>query len=310
MFSESILNTKYWNLEFNPNNRALPPVCRQMKKQERVMLMSNKFLRVELVRSFDVTGQNYVEDNSLRVSMDLLQKGIIRQIGANEFVVLMAIASFCDSECESFPSQRKIAEVTGYSLPTVNKIVNNLLEIKMNGVPLLTRSFEQSNSKKKFSIYSLNTHQEVEKEEELKDIFQKEKPEEVEKVAVEVKEQKPKKKTAKDYAVYFKTLYEEEFGINYMINFSKDTVMIKSKLIKEFSEEEILSIFEYVIKNYKTKWANTRFPYPTIGQICSWLGNTALQCMKQELKHEEELDELRETVKLYEEEDYSTFDRI
>lgn len=60
-----------------------------------------------------------------------LRKGMLREIGATEFAVLAVIASFGNELDESIVSQRKIAEVTGLSLPTVNKVVKRLMEKRL-----------------------------------------------------------------------------------------------------------------------------------------------------------------------------------
>lgn len=251
--------------------------------------MSNKnsFLKVELLKQYDVINQSYEEDFSLKLNIPAIQHGIMREIGITEFGVLLAIASFCDEEGQSFPSQRKLVEVTGLSLPTVNKIVNKLLTTEINGVPVLAREFEQTRNKRNFSVYSLNTTKKENEESDLKVIFQE--PKEEPKPVV------PKKKTAKDYSAMFKHLYEEEYGISYIVSYARDNSLIKNKLMANFSEEEIKAMIEYVIKNYKSNWAKPNFPYPTIPMMCGWLGNTAIQQMKQKRDKEEEV-QLLETV--------------
>lgn len=263
--------------------------------------MSNKnsFLKVELLQQYDVLNQSYVEDRNVKVDIHSIQKGIIKEIGASEFVVLMAIASFTDIEGEAFPSQRKLAEVTGFSLPTVNKLVNRLLEVEINGVPVLSRKFEQTKTKRNFSVYSLNTVKTENEESDLKVNFQNVEPEE-----------KPKKKTAKDYSAKFCAMYEEEFGVKYIPSYARDMSLIKSKLMANFEEEQILELIEYCVKNYKEKWAKPSYPYPTIPMICGWLGNTALQMIKQEKEKAKESEKLEELTAHYVNADYSDFDRL
>lgn len=263
--------------------------------------MSNKnsFLKVELLQQYDVLNQTYVEDRSVKLDINSIQHGIIKEIGASEFVVLMAIASFTDIEGEAFPSQRKLAEVTGLSLPTVNKLVNKLLEVEINGVPILSRKFEQTKTKRNFSVYSLNTVKSENEESDLKVNFQK-----------TVTEERQKKKTAKDYSAKFCSLYEEEFGVKYIPSYARDMSLIKTKLMANFEEEQILELIEYCVKNYKEKWAKPSYPYPTIPMICGWLGNAALQLIKQEKEKEKEQAMLEELTAQYVDADYSDFDRL
>lgn len=274
--------------------------CIFEKKGCVAMSNKNSFLKVELKQEYDVINQAYIEERNVKVDIASIQKGIIKDIGASEFAVLIAIASYSDVDGESFPSQRKLAELTGLSLPTVNKLVNKLLTTEINGVPVLAREFETSGSKKKFSVYSLNTKKVENEESDLKVIFQNESE------GVDA----PKKKTARDYVALFKHLYEEEFGVKYIINYARDTSLIKKKLMADFEQEQIEAIITYAIKNYKEKWAKPNYPYPTVSMICTWLGNATLQQMEQERAKKQEAEKLQEMTAEYIEADYSAFDRI
>lgn len=272
------------------------------KSKKGCVKMSNKnsFLKVELIQQYDVVNQVYVEDRSVKIDINALQNGIIKDIGASEFAVLVAIASYTDNHGQAFPSQRLLADITGLSLPTVNKIVNKLLKTEINGVPVLSRDFEQTGSKKKFSVYSLNTSKTENEKSELKVNFQND---ESEKSVV-------KPKTAKDYAHMFKYLYEEEYGIPYQINYSRELGMIKTKLMQNFTEEQIKEIIDFTIKNYKGSWSKDTYPYPTIPMLCSWLANTVMQVLAKQKEKEEEQQKLQEMTADYVDADYSTFDAI
>ena len=257
---------------------------------------NNSFLKVELIQQYDVINQSYVEDRSIKLDIHAIQQGILKEIGAGEFIILLAIASYMDREGEAFPSQRKLAELTGYSLPTVNKLVNKLLTTKINGVPVLARDLEQAGGRKKFSVYKLN----VEKTENS-----------TSDLSVEQEDvQEPKKRTAKDYAGKFCSMYEEEYGIKYLVKYARDLSLIKNKLMANFDDETILSMIEYAIKNYRVKWSSANFPYPTIPMLCGWLGNNVLQQMKQEQEAEAKKEALADLTAQYLEDDYSAFDSI
>lgn len=259
-----------------------------MKKGCVNMSNKNSFLKVELLQQYDIINQVYVEDRNIKLDMLAIQHGLIKEIGATEFAVLMAIASFTDVEGQAFPSQRKLVEVTGLSLPTINKIVNKLLATEINGVPVLAREFEQTRNKRNFSVYTLNTVKQENEESNLKVVFQ----ETTEAPTVE----KPKKKTSRDYSNMFKALYEQEYGISYIISYARDNSLIKNKLMGNFTEEEIVELIEFIIKNYRTKWAKPSFPYPTISMVCGWLGNTAMQMIKEQKDKEKEIEMLEEVA--------------
>ena len=259
-----------------------------MKKGCVNMSNKNSFLKVELLQQYDIINQVYVEDRNIKLDMLAIQHGLIKEIGATEFAVLMAIASFTDVEGQAFPSQRKLVEVTGLSLPTINKIVNKLLATEINDVPVLAREFEQTINKRNFSVYTLNKVKQENEESNLKVVFQ----ETAEGPTVE----KPKKKTSRDYSNMFKALYEQEYGISYIISYARDNSLIKNKLMGNFTEEEIVELIEFIIKNYRTKWAKPSFPYPTIAMVCGWLGNTAMQMIKEQKDKEKEIEMLEEVA--------------
>lgn len=252
--------------------------------------MSNKnsFMKVELLQQYDIINQYYVEDRNIKLDMLAIQHGLIKEIGATEFAVLMAIASFTDVEGQAFPSQRKLVEITGLSLPTINKIVNKLLSTEINGVPILSREFEQTRNKRNFSVYTLNTVKQENEESDLKVVFQE--------IEEEVPAKKPKKKTSVDYSNMFKALYEQEYGINYIISYARDNSLIKNKLMSKLTEEEIIALIEFIIKNYRTHWAKPSYPYPTISMMCGWLGNIAMQMMKQQEDKAKEIELMEEVA--------------
>lgn len=264
--------------------------------------MSNKnsFLQVELIQQYDVLNQSYLEDRSVKIDIPAIQNGIIKQIGASEFAVLCAIASYTDNHGQGFPSQRVLSEITGLSLPTINKLVNKLLRTEINGVPVLAREFDQVGKSKKFSIYSLNTVKEKNTTSDLKINFQNE-----EDITLETKE-----KTAKDYAHMFKYLYEKKYKIPYQLNYGRELAMIKTKLMKNFTEKQIIEIIEFTIENYKKIWAKDLYPYPTIPMLCSWLANTVIQTIAKEKEKEQEHTKMQEMTADYVNADYSSFDNI
>lgn len=225
------------------------------------VMNQESFLRVEVIQEYDVANQKSVEHRNIKISTQSLQTGLIKELGGTEYCVLCAIASFCDVEGEAFPSQRKLAEITGFSLPTINKAVAKLLETEINGVPVIARELESMGSKKRFSVYSLYVQE----------------------------EEAEKKKTARDYVSKFKYLFEEKYGFPYVVNYGRDTSLIKKKLMSEFEEGDVDAIIEYAVENYESKWANSKYPYPTISMVCTWLANAVMKELIQEKKKADEL---------------------
>lgn len=224
-------------------------------------MKQESFLRVEVVQEYDIANQKSVEYRDIKIPTQSIQSGLIRELGGTEYCVLSAIASFCDVEGEAFPSQRKLAEITGFSLPTINKAIAKLLETRIDGVPVIARELESLGSKKRFSVYSLYVHE----------------------------EEAEKKKTSRDYVGKFKHLFEEKYGFPYVVNYGRDTSLVKKKLMSEFEEDDIDTIIEYVIEHYESKWANSKYPYPTISMVCTWLATAVMKELIQEKKKAEEL---------------------
>lgn len=100
--------------------------------------------------------QNEIKD--IYIECEKIHNGLIKEIGAMQFSVLIAIASFCNQFNESIISQRDIAKITGLSLPTVNKAINNLLDSKIGNIPIIKRRLINNGGTKKTSVYLLNTN--------------------------------------------------------------------------------------------------------------------------------------------------------
>ena len=240
------------------------------------------FLKVEKIEEYDVSTQTLKESSCVKWDSASIQNNLIKDIGAVETAVLLAIASFCNADGEAFPSQRKLAEITGLSLPTVNKAVKKLLNTKINGVPVIARELESLGSRKRFSVYSLATTEEEQK----------------------------KKRNAKDFVIKFKNMFEEKYNFPYLVNYGRDTSLIKNKLMAECTEEEIDQIFEYVFSHYTKKWSKPAYPYPTITMICTWLGNVALQNMKEEQKKNAEYEEIKAVTEENEDTGFDVFNNL
>lgn len=79
------------------------------------------------------------QDVYLRLYLSAFKNGLVADMGANNFMTLLAIASFMDQEGRAFPTQQQIADRLGVHLNTVNRSINSLLKFQINGKPVLTR---------------------------------------------------------------------------------------------------------------------------------------------------------------------------
>jgi hypothetical protein len=194
----------------------------------------------------------------------------------------MAIVSHMDAEGKCFPSQRTLSELTGLSTPTVNKLINELLEIQVNGQNILRRELIGSGKRQK-SLYYIHqgkvTNTDIVDESVIKQPV------------------KAKKFNSRDVAVYWADVYKETFGQGYTFNYGKELAMIKNKLLPNYDEQTLKAVIDIAVKNYREKWASEKYPLPTIPMLCSWLANTAFGLHKQGSDKKEKLEARIETAK-------------
>ncbi|MEH7117226.1 helix-turn-helix domain-containing protein [Neobacillus vireti] len=224
-------------------------------------------------------------EESLRVCVDAhaIQAGLIKELGANRFALLMAIVSYMDVDGKCFPSQRKLADLTGQSPTTVNKNINEMLEIKFNGQHILRRELVNG-SKNKKSIYYIHQGK-VTNTDAVDDSVS------------DLQPVKAKKFNSRDVANYWAEVYKATFGQGYTFNYGKELAMIKNKLIPNYDEQTLKAVIDIAIKNYREKWASEKYPLPTIPMLCSWLANTAFGMYKQGSDKAEKLEKRIETAK-------------
>jgi len=224
----------------------------------------NPLVSVDWSHGYDNVSDSVYNRGRVCFDLEAVQSGMIKEVGANRLGLLMVLISCMDEEGKAFPSQRHLAEVTGQSVNTVNKLINELLEVEINGQRLLRRELVGNGTRKR-SLYYV-TGGEVSNSEEAEVL-----PTEAETVAPEDK----KPMNSKDYAFYFCELYEKEYGQGYAINYGRDIKMIKNKLIPAFDEETLLKVIEVSIKKYKSSWGNDKYPLPTIPMLATWVANKA-----------------------------------
>jgi len=83
----------------------------------------------------EVHGESYI-----KVNANVLNNGLIAKIGVHEFATLMALISYVNEKGECCPTQRQLAERIGVHRKTVSRYINNLLSVKINDKPIVTRT--------------------------------------------------------------------------------------------------------------------------------------------------------------------------
>lgn len=192
----------------------------------------------------------------LSLDTELIRGGILKKMTPAQLKVLLAIASHIDDNGEAFPSMRYISEVTGVALNTVNTAVKGLIELRIEGLPIMTRKIQGTGARKK-SLYNfaIDTDNPVIDEGTLE-----------------------KRSTPKNLILLFCEEYEQEFGYAYKVQWAKETVNIKN-LMKTYDDEEIKGIIHTVVTQYKKRWSKPMFPAPTLGAMCGWMATPAMEIM-------------------------------
>lgn len=212
---------------------------------------------------------------------DLIQEGIIKRIGIRGYCVFTVLVSYMNKNYHSFPSMTKIGQLTGMSRQTVSKGVKDLEELGIIEKVITDRRNE----------YKLNYTENLTNDTVVIDT-QEEEPEDVAPEIVFT--------SAKDVAFYFAKQYEKQYGHRYVINYGRDLSLIKNKLRKAYSDDELRLVIDTAIEQYREQWANDKYAYPTIPMLATWLGNQAMAFTKQK---QENVEKLYDNIKQSEEED-------
>lgn len=247
---------------------------------------NNPILAVDFKVEYNNVADSISTTRRACISMEAIQNGLIKKIGANRLPLLLVILSYMDEDGKAFPSQRKLAELSGQSVNTVNKLINELLDIEVDGQKLLRRELVGKGVRKK-SMYFIHqgevtTTDAMEAVEEYR--------EQQELIA------ETHTMNSKDIAHYFRDIYTETFGQGYVINYGKDLGMIKKKLLGTYDDEAMKGLIEVAVKRYKAEWANEKFPLPTIAMLCTWLANTAYGVWSKEREQAQKQEERVKTA--------------
>ena len=94
----------------------------------------------------------------LLLDTELIRKGILTKLTPAQLKILIAIASHMDEKGEAFPSMRYLSEITGVSVNTICTAVKGLLEVRIDGLPIILRRLEGKGARKKSKYYfNINT---------------------------------------------------------------------------------------------------------------------------------------------------------
>lgn len=238
-------------------------LCKPIRK-------GGNMITVEFQNHFDVTTKVTTKDVYLRLYLSAFKSGLVADLKPTNFTVLLAICSYMDEKGECYPTQRQIAERCGISKTTVNKAINELLEIKINDKPVIERRMIITDTSKN-SVYTVNPVSQVA-------IFGGE----VDTNVNTVEGTEPSTdtstmfNTARDVSNLYLQVYKDVYGVNPNINYGRDLSMVKKKWIGNFTDEQIKTMVVTGVTEYDKRWKNSKFPRPSLSALVSWIGEQAL----------------------------------
>lgn len=242
------------------------------------MVNKNPIMSVDFTTGYSTLSDEVTKIGRVCINLDAIQTGLVKHIGVRRFGLLMAIVSYMDNNGRAFPSQRKLAELTGVSKNTVNKMINELLEVEVDGQKVLRRELLGKGSRKK-SMYYIHAGGVTNTED------------------IQTPDEKEKRMNSRDIALYFSDVYKDTFNNGYVVNWGRDLSMIKNKLIPAYEDDETLTaVIDIAVKEYRQKWANDNYPLPTIPMVCTWLANRAYGEYKKRNEKAEKQKERIETA--------------
>jgi Helix-turn-helix domain len=247
----------------------------------------------------------------LRVYKSMFTSGLVAKMKLHNFATLMAIASYMDEDGECYPTQSQLAERMGVHLNSVNKYVNQLLDFRIDGNPIISREIINQGRGKVSSYYKIHPisqlaifNGEVESiTKNVKDSSQDMLSTHHKRVGCkESQEQeslKNKEYTPKELITIFVNKYREVYGVSFNPSWGRDMSLMKT-LITKYGED-VKDVIEVSIEEYDEKWKSPKFQRPTIGAISSFIGDQVMAVIEERRKQDEEFDEYEEKVSAVEE---------
>ncbi|MED4619576.1 helix-turn-helix domain-containing protein [Priestia megaterium] len=236
------------------------------------MTKANAVLSVDFRKEYSTAEDGVTNYSRVCLSLDAIHSGLIKQVGANRLAILLAIVSHMNEEGQCFPSQAKIAELTGQGRATVQRNLQELCEVEFNGQKLLHK--ELVGGKRKKTVYTI-TAGAITSADLVDETAEAEKTTEL--------------VNGKDFVLYFGNKFKEVFGEGHTTNFAKEGAVFKA-LLKTYEPDSLKDIIDVVFRDYKKKWYKPQFPHPTVYQLRSWLADEAFKIVKAEKEQAQQLE--------------------
>lgn len=256
----------------------------------------------------------------VRVYTSMFTSGLVAKMGANRFTTLMALASYMDEKGECYPTQIQLAEAIGVHKNTINKYINELLDFKIDGKHIVTRTKVNRGQGNISSYYKIHPLSQIAKfngeiepvnhkiaDEPITDGSDESIPTNCDVITSTNNNQLNNntadlKVTNSNTAIkYFQKVYREVYNVDYTVsNYGREGKLMKDKLITPYPEmaKEIIDI---AVRRYDELFKNQRYPRPSIAMF-SWAANQIVPMVEEERKatelfsHSEQIEDEAEQV--------------
>ena len=263
---------------FCHTSKSLSNHSPEMRKGLKDMALTEPVLSIDFRKEYSTGSDSVVTTKKLSISIEAIHSGLIAKLGAKKFAIMMAIVSHMNDSGQCFPSQERLAELTGVSRATIQRHLQELTEIEYQGQKLLHKQLV--GDKKKKTVYTFSagevTNTDLVAEEPVTTGLQM---------------------NSKDFVFYFADKFREHFGEGHTPNFSREGAVFK-RLLSSYEPHTLKEIIDVVFELYKEKWFKPQYPHPTPYQLSSWLADEAYKIVRDRKEQEQkQAQRLEQAVK-------------
>ena len=232
------------------------------------MTKENAVLSVDFKKEYSTTEDGVVNHSRVCLSLDAIHSGLIKEVGANRLAILLAIVSHMNEEGKCYPSQERIAQLTGQGRATVQRNLQDLCEAEFNGQKLLHKELVGSGIRKK-TVYTIasglitSTDEDTEQDATEEQIL-----------------------NSRDFVFYFDKKFKEVYGEGHTLHFGKEGAMFKV-LLQNYNPDTLKEIVDLVFEEYQNRWYKPQHPHPTVYQLRSWLADQAHKVLVEKKEQEQ-----------------------
>jgi len=286
--------------------------------------MQDNIFSVSHTKEVNLASGETISNIYVRVYTTMFTSGLVAKMGANRFTTLMALASYMDEKGECYPTQNQIADAIGVHKNTVNRYINDLLEFQIEGKNLVTRQKINKGQGKIFSYYKIHPLSQLAKFNGKIESLESTQSSDIEDTqsedslitnkdttnSAEIRSNNNHLNNTNNTDVlisnsnqaikYFQEVYREVYNVNYTVsNYGREGKLMKDKVLTPYPDLA-KEIIETGIRLYDEKFANAKFPRPTVSMF-SWAVNQIIPMVaeqKEVTEQAEQADNLAEQAEL------------